>query len=446
MAQSGNTNLEGRTVVEIELRLPNSKIIPFSKINVVHSKSIITEGLKMPSQHELWVQAPTTDYVDGLIRFAQSQGTPKIRYRIGVGLPGQMAYLPWQDSIITSLGAAIDGVGKSAGHFVRLSLSDYLFTVTRRTKVVTRKGKISAIVAQIAEENGIANTVIEETVGEGMWIQSFVDDFDFILHRMVPRAINAKGRGNYSIYVQDNTLHFHSPDYHAALKELVYYQTNNIGLTQLDESQNLLEAGASGVRLVVYDPYTGQMKEIASDPAKALKLGNVMHSLANVKGADLNYPFHLSTNAPTEAENMAQTMYENARAQILGIKLDVAHSIFLRVGDIVRIIISPSSDKSTVWSGTYQVTNACYMIESGAMLSSFIAKRGEFQTSSAAATSLQVLGETVIISDQEAPGQALNLKAIQSSELAHGAGQSAFTSVFSTTQSKSAAPNPTPTY
>lgn len=432
--------------MELELRLPNSKIIPFSKVNIVHDRTILTETLKAPSTHEVWVQAPTTDYVDNLIRFAQSQGTPKIRYRIGVGLPGQMAYLPWQDAIITDLSAAIDGIGKSTGHFVRLTLSDYLFTMTRRTKVVTRKGKISAIVAQIAKENGITNTVIEETTGEGMWVQSFVDDFDFLLNRMVPRAINSKGRGNYGLYVQDNTLHFHSPDYQANLKELVYYQVNNIGLTQLDESQHMLEYGASGVRVVVYDPYTSQIREVASDATKALKLGNVMHQLVNVKGADLNVPFHLSTNAPQEAENMAQAMYENARSQILGIKVDVARSIFLRVGDIVRIIISPSSDKATVWSGTYLVTNACYTIESGAMMSSFVVKRGEFQTNSTTPQSIAVLGSTVIISDQEAPGQALNLKTTQSSGLTHGAGQSAFTSVFTQTQNANTLPSPLKNY
>lgn len=439
---AGNPNVEGQATVEVELRLPSGKIVPFSRINVVHSRSVITESIKAPSTHELHVQAPTTDYVDNLVRFAQSQGTPKLRYRVGLGLPGQMSYLPWQDQIVTSLSATLDGVGKSAGHFARLTLSDYLFTMTRQSKVVTRKGRVSDIVAQIAKENGITNAVIEETVGDGSWIQSFVDDFDFILNRMVPRAINSKGRGNYGVYVQDNTLHFHSPDYDAALKELAYFQTSNVGLMQMDESQHLLEQGASGVRLIVFDPYTGQSKEVSSDPAKALKLGNVMHQLANVKGADLSYPFHLSTNSPAEAENMAQAIYESARSQILGIKLDVARSIFLRVGDIVRLIISPSGDKATVWSGTYLVTDACYVVEGGGMMSSFVVKRGEFQSSRVTAAPLQILGDTVIISEQEAPGQALDLKAVQSSRLTHGAGQAAFTSVFSTTQPKNTALQP----
>lgn len=443
--QSANTNLEGRTIVEIELKLPN-KVIPFSKVNITHVKSTITENIKQPSSHEMFVRAPSTDYVDNLIRYAQSKGTPKLRYRIGVGMPGQTAFLPWQDQILTDFSAAIEGVGVTAGHFVRLELSDYLFTMSRPTKVVARRGKISDIVKKIAQENGISNMVVEDTVGEGMWIQSFLDDVDFVRSRLVPRAVNAKGRGNFNFYVQDNVLHFHSPDYQAALKELVYYQTNNVALTQIDESQHGLETGASGVRLIVYDPYSAQMKEVAADPTKVLKLGNVMHQLSRVQGSDLNLPFHLSTNAPQEAENMAQTIYENARSQILGIKVDIARSVFLRVGDILRIVISPSSKRNTVWSGTYLVTDSCLVLEGGTLFSSFMVKRGEFQTADLAPTSVQVLGDNVVISEVEAPGQALNLKSTQSSGLTHGAGQSVFTSVFATTQSRNTAPNPTPNY
>ncbi len=444
--QTANKNLEGRCVVELELRLPNSKIIPFGPLSIAQVSSTITESIKRSTTHELILDAPTTDYVDSVIRFAQSLGTPKIRYRIGVGAVGKTAYLPWQEHIIVSMGAALQGMGTSAGHLVRLNLVDALFTSSRRSKVVARRGKISDIVKTIAQENNLTDFVVEPTVGEGAWIQSFVDDVDFIRKRMVPRAINDKGRGNYRFYVQDNVLHFHSPDYQAALKDLVYYQTNNVSLTQLDDSQSYLEAGASGVRLIVYDPYTAQIKEVVSDPTKALRLGNVMHQLINVTGADLNYPFHLSTNSPQEADNLAQSIYENARSQILGLKIDIMRSIFLRVGDLLRITITPTSGKNTVWSGIYSVTDAVYRVESGTMTSSFVVKRGEFQTSSLAPTAINVLGDSVVINDQEAPGQPINLKLAQSSPLTHGAGQSGSTSVFIQTQDPNTLPNPTPSF
>ena len=441
---AANTNLEGRATVQVELKLPNNKFLPFNDVNIVHVSSTISESVKGVSTHQLVVRAPTTDYVDNIIRFVQSQGSPRVRYRIGVGLPGNMTFLPWQEHIIADFSAAIEGVGPTAGHFIRMALKDILFTMSRSTKVLAHRGPVSGIIERIASDNGITDTVIEPTVGDGLWVQNFADDEDFIRKRMIQRAINSKGRGSYNFYVQDNVLHFHSPDYQAQLKELVYYQTNNIGLTQLDESQHMLEFGASNVRVVTFDPYTATMAEISSDPSKALRLGNIITPLTNVAGADLNFPFHLSTNTVQEAQNIAQTVYENARMQTLGLKLDIARSLFLRVGDLVQVTISPSASKNSVWSGVYFVTDAVYQIESGAMVSVFVVKRGEFQTSNLSPTSITILGENLVISSQQAPGQSLNLKLAESSQLTHGSGKAGSTSIFVDTQNPTMAPNPTP--
>lgn len=443
---AANTVLEGRATVQVELELPNKKFLPFNDISVVHVVSTIHESIRSGSSHELVVRAPTTDYVDSIIRFLQSQGSPRVRYRIGVGLPGAMNFLPWQEHILSDFSAVLEGVGHTAGHFIRMFLKDILFTMSRTTKVAARRGKISDIINQVATANSITDSIIEPTVGEGLWIQAFVDDEDFVRKRMVQRAINDKGRGNYNFYVQDNVLHFHSPDYQAQLKQLVYYQTGNIKLTQLDESQNMLEFGASSVRMVVYDPYTAKAAELASDPQKALRLGNVITPLTNVPGADLNYPFHLSTNTAQEAQNIGQAVYEGARMQTLGLKLEIAKSIFLRVGDLVQVVISPSASKNSVWSGVYLVTDAVYRIESGVLMSVFIVKRGEFQSSSLTPSSVTVLGQNLVINDQQAPGQPLNLKVAESSVLAHGAGNAGYTSVYVDTQDPAVAPSPSPKF
>jgi hypothetical protein len=441
VSSQANTTVEGKVFVEVEIRLPNNKVIPFDSVNAIHVKSVITESLSGPAVHELTVKAPSTDYMDGVIRFSQSQGTPKIRYRIGVGSAGNSAYLPWQNHLIKTPVAILEGMGNGAGHMCRIDTHDNLFTISRATKVAAHRGKISSIVQKIAESNGLTESVIEETKDEGMWIQSFSDDLEFIRSRLLHRAVNSKGRGNYNFYIQDNVVHFHTPDYQAALKDVVYYGANMTGLTQIDDSQSMLEFGASGVKLMVHDPYTGQMKEVSSDPSKALKLGNVMNLLNKVVGADMNVPFHLSTNSPSEAENIAQSLYEKARSQTLSLKLNVTKSIFIRVGDIVRIGISPSPNKTTVWSGTYLVTGSKSIIDGGALVSSFILKRGEFQAANTAATTVHVFDENVIVNEQEAPGQALNIKATESSGLSHGAGQSASTSVFSTTRDRNSAPS-----
>lgn len=443
---SANINLEGNAVVEVELLMPNNKIIAFNEINTTHVRSKISESIKGINEHELVVRSPTTDFIDSLVRFDQSQGTPLLRFRLGVGTPGKMTYLPWHTHIIVDFNAAIEGVGKTAGHFCRITTRSKLFTMSRQTKVKARSGYISDIVQEIATENGFTDMVIEPTLSQGTWIQNFIDDYDFVRSRMVPRAVNAKGRGSYSFYTQDGVLHFHSPDYQAALKTYDYFSPNDISLCQMDDSQRQIEAGASGVRVVNYNPLTGQTAEIASDVAKALRFGNTVNLLSNLTGTELNISHHQSASSPNDPQNMAQSTYENAHSQALGVRLELNRNILIRVGDILNLTISPSGGKASPWSGTYLVTNSYWGVDSGALVSAFVIKRGEFQTSNLANSTASVFGENVIESEQQAPGQPLNLKSTQSSPLTHGAGQSSDTSVFATTQSPNAAPNPTPNY
>lgn len=424
--------MEGRTTVELELKLPNSKVIPFSQINVIHVSSTLKESIFGPAENVTMVKAPSTDFVDNLLRFAFSEGTPKLRFRLGIGLPGDTFYLPWQEHIITDYAAELEGLGDAAGHYVRIVTNDHLFTASRITKVVSRRGKISDIVLKIAKEQGITNTVIESTLGEGLYIQSYIDDIAFIRARLLPRAVNAKGRGNYHLFIQDNVLHFHTPDYQATIKELVFYQNNSINLMQIDQSELLLETGASGVRIIAYDPYTGQISEVASKPAQVLRLGNVTHNLFRLKGSELNIPYHLSSNPPQEAEYIAQNAYDVAHSAMFGLKLDMNKTLFLRANDVLRITISPSSRRNSVWSGTYLVMAANHDVDKGTLKSSFTVKRGEFLTARNSSTNFLVRGQNVVQDELTAPGQDLNVKETQSSTLTKGSGQSVSTSVFVT--------------
>jgi hypothetical protein len=61
----------------------------------------------------------------------------------------------------------------------------------------------------------------------------------------------------------------HSPDYQTSVKELQYFQQPAGQLIQLDRSQQLWKEGVSGTHLVVYDPLTGETKDILNDPNKS---------------------------------------------------------------------------------------------------------------------------------------------------------------------------------
>src|SRR6516162_1377725 len=115
--KSTNPNQDGRSTIQLELRLPNNKIIPFTAMNLEHISSTMAESLKQHGTHNLVVRAPSTEFVDNIVRFAQSKGTPRIRFRLGLGLPGQAAFLPWQEYLIVDFSASLEGLGKSAGHY-----------------------------------------------------------------------------------------------------------------------------------------------------------------------------------------------------------------------------------------------------------------------------------------------------------------------------------------
>lgn len=427
-----NPSVEGPSHVELELRLPNSKIIPLDKINIVHVTSTIKESLFSSSEHVFTIKSPTMDFVDNLLRYAFAEGTPKLRYRLGIGVPGNTFYLPWQEHIITSYGASLEGIGLSTGHYTQITTNDHLFTMSRVNKVATRRGKISDIVATMAQQQGLTHTVIEPTQGEALYIQSYMDDVDFIRQRLIPRAVNAKGRGNYHLCLQDNVLHFHSPDYQATIKELLYYQGSSMSLTQLDHSEHHLEMGASGASVIGYDPYTGEIKEVPSDPTQALRLGNTTHNLFRLKGTQANILYHLSANPPQEIDFMAQNTYEAAHSMMLGLNLEMTQTLFLRVGDILKILISPSNQKNSIWSGTYLVTSSVHDLDRGALKSSFVVRRGEFQTAHSTPSSFYFDRQNVVRDEITAPGQDLNVKETQSSSLTKGAGKSVGASVFVT--------------
>jgi hypothetical protein len=71
-----------------------------------------------------------------------------------------------------------------------LRTSDALYMLREiQTKTVARRGRISDIVNQIASENGIQDTVVEQTSGDQfLLIQSFMSDHQFIEQRCLPRA------------------------------------------------------------------------------------------------------------------------------------------------------------------------------------------------------------------------------------------------------------------
>ena len=331
------------------------------------------------------------DYVNKFIRKASFSGVPQLRFRFGLGQPGSITWQPWQLHRITSPAAVPEGIGKTAGHFLELTTEDGLYALGLSTKITARRGTISSIVQQIATENQILDVVIEPTTGEFLMIQASQEDSHFIRQRLIRRAANSRGRGNYLFYMRDGVLHFHTPDYQGQAYELQYYRANGASITQNDNSQMMIEHGSAGVRMITYNPLTGEVKEIDSAPDRALRFGNVIPDYSAIPQVQLNVPYHHSANGVEEAVNIAQNTYENARMQCFKLSMELDKIIF-HAGDIVRVVLAPAADKTTPWSGLWFVAEASHNIVKNAIRSTYVMQRGEL---------LNLLGGQKTVADAE---------------------------------------------
>jgi hypothetical protein len=370
-----------------------------------------------------------------VLKAVNASGTPLLRFRYGLGVPGTYVWSAWQSHLILSHEALPEGTGPSAGHTVKLYTGDLLRVLSRVVKIKAYRGTISKIVGEIATANGLTDTVIEPTVGDGLWVQT-TNDADFIRDRLVCRAKSARGRGNYVFFVRDNVLHFHTFDYQTQIKELNYYAASHANLTLSDLSQSKLNAGASGVLLIVHDPYTGQSEEIKTDRNVALRLANSIHRLDKVVGAERTVGLHMSTDRLKEGAHIAQNAYESARSECFQLKFMVERTAPLRAGDLLRINVDPSAENASTWSGLYATVSANHQISKGAIQSVYILQRGEQLAAKGSTNSIRTLGVESLQDEQNAPGVEINVPEAQSSSLTRGAGKAVSSGVFLTVQDK----------
>ena len=421
--------VEGQAIVQFELTLPQQPTLPLTPALVTYIESHLMEDVYGKKEYRHTFSTLLPDFVNDILRNAMTSGTPAFRFRLGLGQPKQTIWLPWQNHFIVHYGAALQGISKASGHRLEITTSDALFVASRANKTVARKGSISSIVQTIADENSL-DAVIESTSGQFLYIQSFEDDVSFVSKRLLRRAVNAKGRGNYVFFILDNVLHFHSPDYQTSVKELQYFQQPAGQLIQLDRSQQLWKEGASGTHLIVYDPLTGETKDIVNDPNKSLRFAKGLYQLSNVSGGRRRVMYHLSANRPEEAIALSQNTYENARMNTFEVNVDFDKNISIRTGDIINLVINQQSEKTSSWSGLYYVTGTVYTIVQNAVTMKLIIRRGEIQPDlnniAVQAPDQQLVAQT------EAPGQDINVGEAQSSPLTKGAGNQTSSTLFST--------------
>jgi hypothetical protein len=412
----------GQAVVEYELVVPNNRTLVLSNGIFNHVSTTTIESIYGVCEYKHRVLTTTVDFADKLLKQAMASGTPRLRFRFGVGTPDKMFWLPWQEHVIVGWSGVLESAGDQAGHALDIVTQDYLYLLGRGNIAQAHRGSISTILRTMGNDHGFVAQVIEDTVGEGIYIQTpGCYDVDFVRNRLIPRALNRRNRGNYAFYFKDNAMHFHSPDFQAEVHDVLYYQANSASVVFRDQSQEMLPYGVANTVVVAYNPYTGETKTLQSRSQNALKMASSIYNLAAVPDAQRVIRYHTSGNRPEEAEAISQNVYEHARSKTFALNLNVEKMIDIRHGDIVNLVIAPADNKSSPWSGFYLAAEVRHDISKGAVMSSYTLVRGEIGASLANISS--TTRQDALVSDLEAPGQSLNVPEIKSSQRTKGAGK-----------------------
>lgn len=395
--------------------------------SVVHVSSTLTESVFGTAAYTHQFTCGDTAFVNKYLRLASAVVTPKALFRMGL-IQGDGYWYPWQEHVLVAHSAEPLGRDGCSGHRLAISTQDLSYAMDRSSKTIARRGTISDIVAAIAGENGIESTVIEPTDGEGVYIQSFQSDTEFIRKRLLPRALNRKGSGGYFFFFRDGALHFHTLDYNAGVKTFDFYDNNQVLLTSTDHSQQLFDDGIAGTRFIAHDPYTAQVQEVTSSPADAPRLADVLNPTSSVTNAQLNVPYHLGPNPPSEVGAMAQYAYSVARLRAYDLLLTFNGIADVRVGDIIDLTVRQESRAASPFSGLYFVTQVVYKIVDKTLTIITTLNRGETarlstDTLVSASSSRLVLdpnGQDQAVPAMTAPGRTININELGSSPLTTG--------------------------
>ena len=444
MSEDATKPIEGQAFIEFDLKLPSQTISYANRITAPETNKIV-ETVFGYNEADLSFRVTTPQFMDKVLKSLDSAGQPLIRWRVGLGSGDQVKWIPWQSHYVVQYTGHFEGVGQAAGHYIKLFTRDLLHLIDRSSKTRAHRGSISDIIKKIASENGLSDTVIEATQGEAIWIQSYEGDFEFARKRLVARARSQRGRGNYYLYVRDNALHFHTVEYQTTIKDFDYYLSPATRLDATDAAQAKIDAGSAGVRVVYHDPYSGESKEINSDPNKAIRMANSIPRLDKIAGAQRNIREHRIQIRDEEAGStaLAQNAYEMARAECFQIKMQTSKTFFLRPGELIRLNIDPSAENTSVWSGVYLIATAQHIIDKGELNSVYVLQRGEQRVARNKANDLAAYGVDTIQDEQNAPGYDINVREAQASSVTKGAGKSATGGSYLTVQNKSAAIVPT---
>lgn len=401
----------------VELAVMDDDDIVVLNSPIQFNQGNITQAIGQPTVHEHYIVTNETDYVNRFLKSVSNSGDALLLARMGMVAGARKRFSEWQTFRL---------LGYSATPFVEgsdimLRFADGLSVMDRVAKTRAHSGKMSAIVKAICDEYGFSS-IIEETSGskDASYIQSFQTDFDFITSRVVPRSVNAKGQGGYQFYIIDDIVHFHTVAYKAELKSIRYFNPGpSSRLVISDESQERIEDGAGGVKLITSDCYTGESRDVDSKQDKLINFANATPDFKD-RSFDMEVPYHVGGNRHDEAVAMAQALYAESYINMFSSQLTLTNLPFISIGDILNLELKQTKSTSP-WSGLFSVRSVVHDYVKGEVKSTYLISRGELLTRNLETRAVyDELSLDTQLSETFATGQLLNMQEVAGSSQTAG--------------------------
>lgn len=339
----------------------------------VITKASFVHTVDAPAKCALTLATEDPRFVNHVLVDLMASGNPIIKVRLAIQNESKPDF---QDHIITNYSARTF----QQGHMVDIETGDVLIRDQRSTRFKVRTGKIGDIVKSIADEIGIG-AIIEPTTGSGSetYYQTNLSNTDFIIRRLLPKAINASGRGLYQLFVVDNILHFHTSDYHTRIKQLDFTgQSTSESFEFVDLSQKVIDGGAAGVIGMFHDPYTGQSTISRSDPTKTLNFSDRVNQISNINGANRVIGYHIGMNRVGEATALVQSTYEAGYRKMHRALIKLNKAIQISIGDTLNVIVQHPAQTSPA-AGLYNVVDVSRLFLNGQLTTTLVVERGEMR-------------------------------------------------------------------
>ena len=334
------------------------------------------------------------------------QPAPHLSFRHGTLTDTSQQWGPWLAYTVLFATGDAHGGSTASNYEIKINLKDRLYDADIDQNTVAHHGKVSDIIRKIFERYGFEQFAIEDTVGEGLHVQSFQTDLDFALERLTPRALNAKGRADYRLYLRDGIVHFHTPGFKATGWDLDWYRfsgENRLWLSDRSHGSNPL--GAAGIRIIVADPLGGKSTEGLSDPAKVIRYAGTLPKIGTPSSSRVAH-VTLSHNRESEPEAVTAYLYGAARQGLYEAKCVMASIPLLHPGDIINLRLVANG--TSPWSGLWRLASAVHTIHRSVFQSALNLRRGE--------TNIDILNPEVLdpktfnMVDRSAPGEPLALR------------------------------------